>query len=256
MSNPLEPLDQPQPLVQHLIELRNRLLKCTAVVLIIFIPLAVGFSREIYTLFARPLMDAMPIGTTMIATDVTSTFLVPFKLTFYVSLLLAMPFILHQVWSFVSPGLYRHEKKFAVPLLASSVLLFYLGIAFAYFVVFPVLFAFFTAITPDGVAMMTDISRYLDFVITLFIAFGVSFEVPVAIVLLVLTGISSSQSLAEKRPYVIVGCFIIGMLLTPPDVISQTLLAAPMWMLFELGLIAARYVEKDRAQTAAEKTAE
>ena len=192
---------------------------------------------------AQPLMQSLPAGTSMIATDVTSPFLVPFKLTLYVSILLAMPLILHQAWGFISPGLYKHEKKFALPLLASSIALFYGGVAFAYFVVFPVLFGFFTAIAPEGVAVMTDISRYLDFVITLFIAFGVAFELPIAILLMVWSGITTVDSLREKRPYVVVGCFVIGMLLTPPDIISQTLLAVPMWMLFEAGVFVASAIK-------------
>ncbi|PKM21573.1 MAG: twin-arginine translocase subunit TatC [Gammaproteobacteria bacterium HGW-Gammaproteobacteria-14] len=236
MSDSLPPLDEPQPLIKHLLELRDRLLRALIAIFILFIPLFV-FSQEIYTLVAKPLMDALPEGASMIATDVTSPFLVPFKLTLYISILLAMPIILHQAWAFISPGLYRHEKRFAIPLLASSIVLFYSGVAFAYFIVFPVLFGFFTAIAPEGVAVMTDISRYLDFIITLFIAFGVAFEMPIAIMLLVWTGITTVESLREKRPYVVVGCFVVGMLLTPPDIISQTLLAIPMWLLFEAGLI-------------------
>lgn len=236
MSDSLPPLDEPQPLIKHLLELRDRLLRALVAIFILFIPLFV-FSQEIYTLVAKPLMDVLPEGASMIATDVTSPFLVPFKLTLYISILLAMPIILHQAWAFISPGLYRHEKRFAIPLLASSIVLFYSGVAFAYFIVFPVLFGFFTAIAPEGVAVMTDISRYLDFIITLFIAFGVAFEMPIAIMLLVWTGITTVESLREKRPYVVVGCFVVGMLLTPPDIISQTLLAIPMWLLFEAGLI-------------------
>jgi sec-independent protein translocase protein TatC len=173
---------------------------------------------------------------------------VPFKLTLYVSILLAMPIILHQAWGFISPGLYKHEKRFALPLLASSIALFYGGVAFAYFVVFPVLFGFFTAIAPEGVAVMTDISRYLDFVITLFIAFGAAFELPIAILLMVWSGITTVESLREKRPYVVVGCFVVGMLLTPPDVISQTLLAVPMWLLFEAGVLVASMIKKREKQ--------
>jgi sec-independent protein translocase protein TatC len=238
MSDHLPPLDEPQPLIKHLIELRDRLLRAMLAIAIVFLPLFY-FSQELYTLVAKPLMDSLPAGTSMIATDVTSPFLVPFKLTLYVSILLAMPLILHQAWAFISPGLYRHEKRFGLPLLASSIVLFYAGVAFAYFVVFPVLFGFFTAIAPEGVAVMTDISRYLDFVITLFIAFGVAFELPIAILLMVWSGVTTVESLKEKRPYVVVGCFVVGMLLTPPDIISQTLLAVPMWLLFEAGLMVA-----------------
>jgi sec-independent protein translocase protein TatC len=213
----------------------------------VFFPLFY-FSQELYTLVAQPLMQSLPAGTSMIATDVTSPFLVPFKLTLYVSILLAMPIILHQAWGFISPGLYKHEKRFALPLLASSIALFYGGVAFAYFVVFPVLFGFFTAIAPEGVAVMTDISRYLDFVITLFIAFGAAFELPIAILLMVWSGITTVESLREKRPYVVVGCFVVGMLLTPPDVISQTLLAVPMWLLFEAGVLVASMIKKREKQ--------
>ncbi|MCK5875455.1 MAG: twin-arginine translocase subunit TatC [Alcanivoracaceae bacterium] len=247
MSDNLSPLDQPQPLIKHLIELRDRMLRAMLCIALVFFPLFY-FSQELYTLVAQPLMQSLPAGTSMIATDVTSPFLVPFKLTLYVSILLAMPIILHQAWGFISPGLYKHEKRFALPLLASSIALFYGGVAFAYFVVFPVLFGFFTAIAPEGVAVMTDISRYLDFVITLFIAFGAAFELPIAILLMVWSGITTVESLREKRPYVVVGCFVVGMLLTPPDVISQTLLAVPMWLLFEAGVFVASMIKKREKQ--------
>ena len=184
----------------------------------------------------------------MIATDVASPFLTPFKLTFMVSLFLAMPYVLFQLWRFVAPALYEQERKLAMPLLFSSVLLFYLGIAFAYYVVFPLVFGFFTTAGPEGVTIMTDISRYLDFVLKLFFAFGLAFEIPIATVILVATGVTDTRSLAEKRPYLIVGCFVIGMLLTPPDVISQTLLAVPMWLLFEVGVLFSRMIEKDRSK--------
>ena len=234
--------DTPQPLIAHLLELRNRLLKAVLAVLVLFAGLFY-FSQDLYTLVAQPLMKVLPEGTSMIATDVTSPFLVPFKLALYSAILLAMPFILHQAWAFIAPGLYRHEKRFAIPLLASSVVLFYSGIAFAYFVVFPLLFGFFTSIAPQGVAVMTDIGRYLDFVVTLFIAFGLSFELPIAILLMVWSGLVDVHTLAEKRPYIVVGCFVIGMLLTPPDIFSQTLLALPMWLLFEGGLLCARLIK-------------
>jgi sec-independent protein translocase protein TatC len=238
MNDDITPLDEPQPLIKHLIELRDRLLRTMLAIACVFLPLFY-FSQELYTLVALPLMESLPSGTSMIATDVTSPFLVPFKLTLYVSILLAMPLILHQAWGFISPGLYKHEKMFALPLLASSIALFYSGVAFAYFVVFPVLFGFFTAIAPEGVAVMTDISRYLDFVITLFIAFGVAFEMPISILLMVWSGITTVESLRAKRAYVVVGCFVVGMLLTPPDIVSQTLLAVPMWLLFEAGVAVA-----------------
>ncbi|MDX1450919.1 MAG: twin-arginine translocase subunit TatC [Oleiphilaceae bacterium] len=243
-----EQLDQPQPLVTHLIELRTRLLHAVLAVLLIFLGLYY-FANDIYLLISEPLRAHLPEGTSMIATDVASPFLTPFKLTFMASVFLAMPFILFQLWRFVAPALYANEKRLAVPLLLSSIVLFYLGMAFAYFVVFPLVFGFFTSAGPEGVAVMTDISRYLDFVLKLFFAFGIAFEIPIATVILVATGATTCESLAEKRPYLVVGCFVIGMLLTPPDVISQTLLAVPMWLLFELGLFFSRMLEKDRAQS-------
>lgn len=239
--------DTPQTLISHLLELRNRLLKAVVAVLVVFLCLFY-FSRELYTLVARPLMDAMPVGTQMIATGVASPFLAPFKLTLYLSIFASMPFILHQAWAFVAPGLYKHEKRLAVPLLASSVLLFYAGAAFAYFVVFPLMFKFFTTVAPEGVAVTTDISSYLDFVLALFMAFGAAFELPIAIVLLVATGITTVEKLAASRAYVVVGCFVIGMLLTPPDIVSQTLLALPMWLLFEVGLIFGRLVRRQQIE--------
>ncbi|KGD62425.1 Sec-independent periplasmic protein translocator TatC [Alcanivorax jadensis T9] len=237
--------DSGQPLIAHLLELRNRLLKAMAAISVVFLGLFY-FSRELYTLVAKPLMQAMPEGTSMIATGVASPFLAPFKLTLYLSIFVAMPFILHQAWAFVAPGLYRHEKRLAIPLLGSSVLLFYAGAAFAYFVVFPLMFQFFTAIAPEGVAVTTDISSYLDFVLALFLAFGLAFELPIAIVLLVSTGATTVEKLASARAYVVVGCFVVGMLLTPPDIISQTLLALPMWFLFEVGLMAARLIRREK----------
>ena len=232
-----------QPLVEHLIELRSRLLKSISVVLIIFLPLFY-FANDIYSFVSRPLRAYMPEGTSMIATEVASPFLTPFKLTLVLAVFLAIPYILHQVWSFIAPGLYTNEKRLALPLLISSVLLFYTGISFAYFVVFPIIFGFFSSVTPDGVAIMTDINRYLDFVLKLFFAFGLAFEIPIATVLLVWTGASSVDSLRAKRPYVVVGCFVVGMLLTPPDVISQLLLALPMWLLFEAGIIFSTFIRQ------------
>lgn len=227
--------DQEMPLVSHLTELRTRLLRSVVAVLLLFAGLFY-FSQDIYALVAAPLRAYLPEGATMIATGVASPFLTPFKLTLMVALFLSMPIILHQIWGFIAPGLYQHEKRIAVPLMASSVLLFYAGMAFAYFVVFPIMFGFFASVTPEGVAMMTDIGQYLDFVLTLFFAFGVAFEVPVATFLLIWVGIVDVASLRNSRPYVIVGCFVVGMLLTPPDVFSQTLLAVPMWLLFEIGV--------------------
>ncbi len=227
------------PLVAHLIEMRDRLLKVLLAILIIFLML-MPFANDIYTFVASPLMAHLPDGTSMIATDVASPFFTPFKLTLVLAIFASMPLILYQVWGFIAPGLYRHERRLVLPLLASSSFLFYMGAVFAYFVVFPLVFGFFTSTAPDGVAVMTDISKYLDFVLKMFFAFGLSFEVPIVIVVLVWSGISTPESLAEKRPYMIIGAFVIAMLLTPPDVISQTLLAIPMLLLFEVGLICAK----------------
>lgn len=247
MSSALEP-DDPgaeQPFVSHLIELRDRLLRMLAAVAIALL-LTFPFANDIYVYVATPLMAALPEGSTMIATQVASPFLTPFKLALVAALFLSMPHSLYQIWAFVAPGLYRHEKRLAVPLLVSSIVLFYLGMVFAYYVVFPLVFAFMAGTTPQGVAMMTDISAYLDFVLALFFAFGVAFEIPIATILLVATGVTTPETLASKRPYVIVGVFIVGMLLTPPDVISQTLLAVPMWVLFELGVVFSRVLLRER----------
>lgn len=224
-----------QPLLYHLIELRDRLLRMVLVIAVLFVVL-VPFSNTLFAMLSGPLLAHMPEDGSMIAIEVASPFLIPFKLTLFLAVFLAIPYVLYQLWSFVAPGLYRHERRLVMPLLVSSTVLFYAGAAFAYFVVFPLVFAFFTAAAPDGVSVMTDISRYLDFVLTLFFAFGAAFEVPVVTVLLVMTGMTTQQALRDKRPYVIVGAFVLGMLLTPPDVISQTLLAVPVWLLFELGL--------------------
>ena len=237
--------DKELSLMDHLIELRDRLLHIVLAVLIVFIALF-SFSEEIFNLTAQPLLNLMPEGTSMIATSVTAPFLVPFKLVLLLSVLIAIPYILHQIWAFVAPGLYRHEKRMAAPLLISSVILFYCGIAFAYFVIFPILFGFFIGIAPEGVAVMTDIGQYLDFIIAIFFAFGMAFEVPVATFLLIAAGATTPDKLAEKRPYIIIGAFVLGMLLTPPDVISQSLLAVPMWLLFELGLLMSRIFLKPK----------
>ena len=234
-----------QSLLDHLIELRDRLLHMVLAVLVLFLALF-PFSEQIFTTVAQPLLALMPEGTSMIATSVTSPFLVPFKLVLLLAVLLAVPYLLHQLWAFVAPGLYSHEKRLAAPLLISSVLLFYCGIAFAYFVVFPLLFAFFIAVAPEGVSVMTDIGQYLDFIIAIFFAFGIAFEVPVATFLLILAGATTADNMAKKRPYIIVGAFVIGMMLTPPDVISQSLLAIPMWALFEIGLILSRIFIKPK----------
>ncbi len=236
---------QEQSLMDHLIELRDRLLHMVLAILIMFIALF-AFSEDIFTIAAQPLLNLMPEGTSMIATGVTSPFLVPFKLVLLLSVLLTVPYLLHQIWAFIAPGLYRHEKRMATPILISSVVLFYCGIAFAYFVIFPILFGFFIGIAPEGVAVMTDIGQYLDFIIAIFLAFGIAFEVPVATFLIIAAGATTADKLAEKRPYIIIGAFVIGMLLTPPDVISQSLLAVPIWLLFELGLLASRIFLKEK----------
>jgi len=235
-DNKLQPEEgDEQPFVSHLIELRDRLLRVVLAVVVIFLGLT-PFANWLFTRLAGPLTAHLPEGSSMVAIDVASPFFTPFKLALVMSIFIAMPYILYQLWAFVAPGLYLHERKRVIPLLVSSTALFYIGAAFAYFVVFPLVFGFLTHTAPQGVEVMTDISRYLDFVLTLFFAFGIAFEVPVAVVLLVWTGVVKPQSLKEKRAYVIVGAFVIGMMLTPPDIISQTLLALPMWLLFEVGV--------------------
>lgn len=225
----------------HLIELRNRLLYSVLAVGLVFAALAY-FAQDLYLLVATPLMEELPEGASMIATDVASPFLTPIKLTLWIAIIIAIPFVLYQIWAFVAPGLYRRERRMVWPLIVSSTILFYAGMAFAYFVVFPLAFRFFATVAPEGVQVMTDIRAYLDFVFGLFFAFGIAFEVPVAIVLLTRAGVVEPDSLAKKRPYVIVWTFVIAMVLTPPDVISQTLLAIPMLLLFEIGLFAARRI--------------
>lgn len=234
--------DKP-PIIEHLIEVRQRLIRSVVAVLLCFAVLAI-FANDIYTIIAAPLIEVLPEGAGMIATDVAAPFFTPFKLAFMLSIVAAFPYLLHQMWGFIAPGLYSHEKKLAAPILFSSVFLFYSGIAFAYFVVFPLAFAFFTSVAPEGITIATDISSYLDFILKLFIAFGFAFEVPIVVFVLCWAGITTVESLKQKRPYVVVGAFILGMLLTPPDVISQTLLAIPMWFLFELGLFMANLVGK------------
>jgi len=229
-------VNKEQGFLSHLIELRDRLLKMVLAVTLLFIVLF-PFRDRIYSWLADPLSRFLPEGTEMIAYEVASPFLIPFKLALMLAVFLAIPFLLYQIWAFIAPGLYAHEKRLVAPLLASSTLLFYAGVAFAYFVVFPLVFRFFINVAPEGVQVSPDIARYLDFVITLFFAFGIAFEVPVATVLLVVTGITTPEKLVKMRPYVFVGAFVIGMFLTPPDVISQIFLAVPMWLLFELGVI-------------------
>ena len=235
--------DDPMPLVAHLRELRDRFRNAIIAVFVAFLGLF-PFANQLYTYVSEPLRTLLPEGSSMIATEVTSPFLTPFKLSLVLAVFVAMPVILSQIWGFIAPGLYKAEKRIAVPLLASSVVLFYAGVAFAYFVVFPLLFGFFTTVGPGDISVMTDINRYLDFVLKLFFAFGLAFEVPVAAVILILTGVVTADQLASNRAYVIVGCFVMGMLLTPPDVISRTLLALPMWLLFEVGLIMGRFLSK------------
>ena len=231
--------DRELSFLEHLVELRSRLLKACGAVLVVLVAL-LPFSRQLYEALAAPLMAQMPEGSSMIAIDVASPFLTPFKLTLLVAVMVAIPVVMYQLWAFVAPALFKHEKKLARPLLFSSVFLFYSGCAFAYFVVFPLVFGFLTRVAPEGVAVMTDISKYLDFVMTLFFAFGITFEVPIATIILVATGITTPAKLAGWRPYIVVGAFALGMVLTPPDVISQTLLAVPMWLLFEIGIIFSR----------------
>ncbi|MFK8083034.1 MAG: twin-arginine translocase subunit TatC [Granulosicoccus sp.] len=247
MSSSDASVDKEEGFISHLVELRDRLIKMLLAVGILFLSLF-WFSDKIYTALAAPLLRHLP-DSQMIAIDVAAPFFIPFKLTLMLCVFLAVPYLLYQIWSFVAPGLYSHEKKLVVPLLVSSTLLFYLGVAFAYFVVFPLVFGFFTSVAPEGVTVSTDIGRYLDFVITLFFAFGIAFEVPVATVLVVAVGITTPEQLVKIRPYVFVAAFIIGMFLTPPDMISQTLLAIPMWLLYEVGIIFSRKY-KDRIAAA------
>ncbi len=225
--------------MSNLVELRGRLLKIVAAVIFVFL-LLVPFSSDIFSFVSEPLRQVLP-GQSLIAMGVASPLLTPLKLTFFVALCVAMPIVLYQTWAFVAPGLYLKEKHFAIPLLTSSILLFYAGVAFAYFVVFPLMFSFFTAVAPDGVEVMTDISLYLDFITTIVLAFGLAFEVPIATVLVVWTGLTTPKKLGAARPYVLLGAFVVGMLLTPPDVISQTLLAIPVYVLFELGIFMSRF---------------
>jgi len=232
-------VDGEMTLVEHLVELRDRLLRVVLTVAV-FLLLLFPFANKLYTLLAKPLLRHLPEGGSMIATEVASPFLTPFKLCLVLAIFLAMPVALYQLWAFVAPGLYKDERKLVFPLMVTSTFLFYLGMAFAYYVVFPLMFAFFNATVPDGVEIMTDISKYLDFVLKIFFAFGIAFEVPIATILVVWAGFTTPNALAKKRPYVIVGAFVLGMLLTPPDAISQTLLAIPMWILFELGVFFSR----------------
>ena len=243
--------EQGQPLVEHLIELRSRILRSLSAVMLIFLPLFF-FANEFYVLLSEPLRVYLPEGATMIATEVASPFLTPFKLTLVLAIFIAIPYILHQIWAFIAPGLYANEKRMAIPLLVTSVLLFYLGVLFAFFVVFPLVFSFFTSVAPEGVTVMTDINRYLDFVLKLFFAFGIAFEIPIAAMLMIWSGVTTVDNLRRKRPYVIVGCFVVGMLLTPPDIISQLLLAFPMWVLFEAGILFSTLIKQQGEEVGTE----
>ncbi|HMY29038.1 MAG: twin-arginine translocase subunit TatC [Agitococcus sp.] len=235
------------PLVAHLIELRTRLMHMIGATLLVFFVL-VAFRNDLYTLLAAPLRQLLPVGSSMVATDITSSFLAPFKLTFFVSFFIAIPYVLYQVWSFIAPALYKHEKKLAIPLLVSSVILFYIGISFAYFVTLGPVLKFFVSVAPENVDFMTDINAYLDFCIKFFLVFGFTFEIPVVVLILIMAGIISTESLAEKRRYIIVICFAISMFVTPPDALSMTVLAVLMWMLFEVGLFFGRFLEKKEVE--------
>jgi sec-independent protein translocase protein TatC len=246
--------DSPQEtFISHLVELRDRLLRAIVAVLVLTLCL-VPWAKDIYSLLADPLLAALPAGATMIATDVTGTFLVPLKVTLMAGFLIALPYVLYQAWAFVAPGLYQHEKRLAMPVIVSSFVFFLVGMAFAYFVVFPVAFGFFVGYTPAGVQMMTDIDKYLSFVLTMFLAFGLTFETPVVVVVLVRMGVVPLAKLKAARSYVIVGAFVIGAIFTPPDVISQLLLAIPLWLLYEVGLFLARFVSSPKSE-AEEETA-
>ena len=239
--------------ISHLVEMRDRLLRAVIAIVVLFV-LLFPWAQDLYALLAKPMLAALPQGGQMIATEVTTPFFVPIKVTMMTAFLLALPWVFYQMWAFVAPGLYQNEKRLGVPLVIASVVLFLLGMAFAYFLVFPVVFGFIVGVAPEGVAVMTDIGKYLDFVMTLFIAFGITFEVPVAVVLLVKMGMVSIAKLREIRPYVIVGAFVIGAIFTPPDVISQFMLAVPMWILYELGIIVASMITKPKPDTEAEYT--
>jgi sec-independent protein translocase protein TatC len=255
-DSPSGPEASQETFVSHLIELRSRLLRSIVAVVIVLLCLF-PWAKEIYALLAAPLLRALPSGSTMIATDVTGTFLVPLKVTLMTAFLIALPYVLYQMWAFVAPGLYHHEKRLAMPVIVSSVIFFALGMSFAYFVVFPLAFRFFAGYTPSGVQMMTDIDKYLSFVMTMFIAFGVTFEVPIVVIVLVRLGVVSLEKLRSIRGYVIVGAFIVGAIFTPPDILSQVMLAVPLWLLYELGLLAARFISvpKQDGGTAVEEKA-
>ena len=253
MSEPSPtPENTQETFISHLIELRSRLLRSIVAIVVVLVCLF-PWAKDIYAALAAPLLKALPHGSTMIATDVTGTFLVPLKVTLMAAFLIALPYVLYQMWAFVAPGLYHHEKRLALPVIFSSVIFFALGMAFAYFIVFPIAFGFFAGYTPTGVQMMTDIDKYLSFVLTMFVAFGITFEVPVVVVVLVRLGVVSLEKLRSIRGYVIVGAFIVGAIFTPPDVLSQVMLAVPLWLLYELGLLVARFVAVSKAETGVEQ---
>jgi sec-independent protein translocase protein TatC len=249
------PNDTQETFISHLIELRSRLLRAIVAIVVVLMCLF-PFAKEIYAFLAKPLLKVLPAGSTMIATDVTGTFLVPLKVTLMAAFLVALPYVLYQMWAFVAPGLYHHEKRLALPVILSSVLFFAFGMLFAYFVVFPVAFGFFAGYAPAGVQMMTDIDKYLSFVLTMFVAFGITFEVPVVVVVLVRLGVVELKKLQSIRGYVIVGAFVVGAIFTPPDVISQVMLAVPLWLLYELGLIVARFVSTAKRDMKADEESE
>ena len=250
MSDSLPPHDTDggeMPLVSHLVELRTRLMHIIGATLLVFFAL-IAFRNDLYTLLSAPLRLLLPEGSHMIATDITSSFLAPFKLTFYISFFIAIPYVLYQIWLFIAPALYKHEKKLAIPLLLSSIILFYVGISFAYFVTLGPVLKFFVSVAPEHVSFMTDINAYLDFCIKFFLVFGFTFEIPVVVLLLIMAGIISSASLADKRRYIVVGCFAIAMFITPPDALSMTVLATLMWLLFEVGLLFGKMLEKKTSE--------
>lgn len=241
-----------QTFVSHLVELRSRLVK-SVIAILILIAIQLPFAGDIYSIMAKPVMVYLPEGSAMIATGVLSPFLTPLKMVFILSLIVAMPYILFQIWAFVAPGLYKHEKRIARPLLFSGIILFYLGCLFAYFVIFPILFQFIPKMLPSAISYMPDINSYLDIVVRLFFAFGLAFEVPIAVIIMILLGITTPEKLSNSRPYVVVGVFVVGMILTPPDMISQTLMAIPMWILFELGIIMGKVLKKRAVETKSQK---
>ncbi len=242
-------------LISHLLELRTRLLRALVVVIVVSVPCMI-FANELFAFVAKPLIKVLPKGAQMISTSVVAPLFAPFKLAFYIALVFAMPYVLYQLWAFIAPGLYRHERRFALPLLVSSVVLFYAGVAFAFFVVFPIIFAFFTATSPPGVQMMADMTQYLDFVLVLFLAFGLSFEIPVAIVLLVWTGLVKLETLRRNRGYVLIAVFIQAAVIVPPDVISQTAMALPMYALYEVGIVMAGILAKNKLEERAREERE